>query len=108
MSNQLFKEKVPNEILINLFKIIGTRYENYYIIDNNSYKKGVFNGYINIFLNECKDYYHNSKKKYVERKMNYNYFITIVRQICKFNEINFTSNIKYDKSNYELIYHIYI
>ena len=37
MSNQLFKEKVPNEILINLFKIIGTRYENYYIIDNNSY-----------------------------------------------------------------------
>ena len=59
------------------------------------------------FLEMCKPYYHISKRKYLERKMSYNNFTTIIRQICNFNKIMYTSQIKYDKSNYNIVYYIY-
>ena len=46
-------------------------------------------------------------KKYITRKMNYKNFITIIRQICKYHHFAFASNIKYDKSSYEITYNIY-
>jgi hypothetical protein len=48
-----------------------------------------------------------SKQKYLERKLAYNNFTTILRQICNFCAINYTSVIKYDKSTYNIIYYIY-
>jgi len=108
MKNQIFKKKIPNEILVNLFNNIGIKEENYYIINNNSYKKGIFNNSIDIFLKDCEIYYHNSKKKYIERKLNYNYFITIIRQICNHNDIKYTSKIKYEQSKYDIVYYFYI
>ena len=39
--------------------------------------------------------------------MNYKNFVTIIRQICKYHHIPFTSNIKYSKSKYEIKYFIY-
>ena len=81
--------------------------ENSYVITNDSYKKGIFNNSIPIFITECIPYYYISKRKYLERKINYNSFITVIRQICNFNKITYTSQIKYDKSNYNIIYNIY-
>jgi hypothetical protein len=107
MKNQLFKEKIPNETLFNLIEQLAIKTDDYYIIDNNAYKKGIFNNSIIFFLEECKKYYYNSKKIYIERKMNYNCFITIIRQICKYNGIKYISKIKYDQSKYEIVYHIY-
>ena len=37
----------------------------------------------------------DSQKFYVERKMTYKNFVTILRQICKYHNIPFTTNIKY-------------
>ena len=39
--------------------------------------------------------------------MTYKNLITIIRQICKYNNIPFTSDIKYSKSKYEITYFIY-
>ena len=72
-----------------------------------SYKKSIFNDKLKNFLEKIESYYHNSKKYYVTRKLNYSKFITIIRQICKHNNILYTSKIKYDKSNYDIIYYIY-
>ena len=41
-------------------------------------------------------------------KLTYNSFTTIIRQICKYNQITYTSQIKYDKSTYEIVYYIYM
>ena len=41
-------------------------------------------------------------------KLNYTKFVTIIRQICKKNEIPFSNTIKYDKSTYNIIYYIYL
>jgi hypothetical protein len=107
MSTQIFKKNVPTESLYSLLDEICLKNDKYYIFNNNSYKKGIFNNSITDFIEECKPYYHISKQKYLERKLTYNSFTTILRQICKFNKITHTSQIKYDKSTYDIIYYIY-
>ena len=107
MSSQIFKKHIPNEILIKLFNDICIKNNDYFIIDNSSYKKGIFTNQIPFFINECRPYYYISKQSYIDRKLTYNSFITVIRQICNYNNITYTSHIKYDKSTYNIIYHVY-
>ena len=107
MSNQIFKKSIPKEILFLLLDDIAMKNDKLYTFNGIAFKKGVFNDSIETFLEKCKPYYHLSKMKYVERKPSYNNFTTVLRQICKYNNITFTSQIKYDKSNYEIIYYVY-
>ena len=107
MSSQIFKEHVPNELLIKLLDNIAVKSEKCHVLNNNSYKKGMFNNLIPDFIKQCAPYYHLSKRKYLDRKLTYNSFITIIRQICNFNKITYTSQIKYDKSTYDIMYYIY-
>jgi hypothetical protein len=107
MSTQIFKKDIPNELLFNLLESICMKNEKHYVLNNESFKKGIYNESIINFIELCKPYYHNSKKKYLEKKMTYNSFITIVRQICNYNKLTYTSQIKYNKSSYDIIYIIY-
>ena len=106
-SSQIFKNSFPNEILIKLLDNIALKTDKCYVINNNSYKKGIFNETIVKFIEDCKPFYHLSKQKYLERKLTYNSFVTILRQICNYNKITYTSQIKYDKSTYNIVYYIY-
>jgi hypothetical protein len=108
MSSQIFKKNVPNELLFKLLDSICLKNEKHYTLNTNTFKKGLFNNQIQDFLNECVQYYYVSKQKYLERKITYNNFTTVLRQICNYNKISYTSQIKYDKSKYEIIYYIYI
>ena len=38
--------------------------------------------------------------------MSYNNLMTIIRQLCKINNIKYYSKIKYDKNKYSIIYYI--
>jgi hypothetical protein len=107
MSTQIFKIQIPNEKIFTLLDSICVKNEKYYTLNINSYKKGIFNESIQKFFLDCSQYYHNSKKKYLERKLKYNNFTTVIRQICNFNKIIYTSQIKYEKSKYDIIYYIY-
>jgi predicted site-specific integrase-resolvase len=109
MTSQIFKKQVPNEILFKLLEnICSNKNEKYYILNSISFKKGLYCDSISIFLELCKPFYYNSKKKYLERKITYNMFTTVIRQICNFNNIKYTTQIKYDKSVYDIIYIIYL
>lgn len=107
MSNQIFKNKIMDEILFSLLEKLCQKTDKYYIFSIESYKKGIYSEDIQNFIDYCKPYYHISKRKYLERKLTYNSFVTVLRQICKFNKITYTSQIKYDKSSYNIIYYIY-
>lgn len=107
-SSQIFKSELPIDKVINLIDKIAIKHNNYYTLNNDAYKKGIFNGDIQPFINECKQYYHISKQKYLTRPLTYNSFITIIRQICKYLNIRYTSKIKYEKSSYDIIYNIYL
>ena len=106
MNTQIFKKRVPIVLLFALLDLICEKNEKSYILTNDSYKKGAYHDLIAPFYANCIEYYHISKRVYLSRKITYNSFLTVVRQICKNNEISYTSQIKYDKSNYNIIYNI--
>lgn len=107
MYSQIFKKNISNELVFNILDELCVKTDKYYIFNMESFKKGVYKELIPKFLETCKPYYHISKRKYLEKKLTYNSFITVLRQICNFNKITYTSQIKYDKSNYSIIYYIY-
>jgi hypothetical protein len=107
MSLQIFKNQIPNNKLFELLDKICLKNEKHYTFNVDSFKKGTYTEDIQNFINFCIPFYHLSKRKYLERKLNYNSFTTILRQICNFNSIKYTSEIKYDKSKYNIVYYIY-
>ena len=107
MSTQIFKNNIPNEKFYELLDSICLKGDKIYIFNSESFKKGMYNELIPKFIELCIPYYHISKRKYLEKKLTYNVFTTIIRQICRFNNITYTSKIKYDKSTYNIIYYIH-
>jgi hypothetical protein len=81
--------------------------EKYYIINNAAFKKMRLLDLYDTFIENLKPFYKPSKQYYLTRPPKYNFFITLLRHICKANKIIYSSKIKYDKSNYEIIYYIY-
>ena len=107
MLKQIFKSNVPINILFDLLEKVCLKTDKYYLIDNNAYKKLMYNSYHTKFLETILPYYQESKQFYVTRSFNYNSFVNIVRQICKSNDNMFTSKIKYNESKYNIHYFIY-
>ena len=107
MSSQIFRKPVPKELLFELLDKVCIKTDKYYLIDTNAYRKLMFYNYHTEFCNSLKEYYNLSKQFYIERKMVYNSFTNIVRQICKVNNIMFTSQIKYNESKYNIDFFIY-
>ena len=107
MHSQIFKNNIPKKILFDFLKENADERKNYYFFSKTHYKSALFQENIEPFLDLVKPYYFSSKLKYVTRKMNYKNFVTIIRQICKFHHIAFSSQIKYDKSSYNINYNIY-
>lgn len=107
MSKQIFRKIVPPIIMFKLLEFICLKMDKYYLIDVNAYKKMLYYDLHIKFSNDIIDYYHVSKRFYVDREMSYNSFTNIIRQICKTNDIMFTSKMKYSESKYSIDYLIY-
>lgn len=111
MSSQIFKKPVPNEILFDLLQKISANKDdntdNYYLLNKTCFKQMVYHNYLEDFCNSIKEHYHKSKLHYIERKLDYNKFITIIRQVCSYNKVSYTSKIVYNNSTYDIVYYIY-
>lgn len=98
--DQVFCKPIDPEILYGFFDKITYKKDDSYLIDYNAYKKLVFHNLQSEFRDQFKPYYYKSKYYYLERKLTYNSFATIIRQICKFNSIKIVSQIRYIESVY--------
>ena len=107
MKNQLFKTLIDPAIIWGFFKENCEEQVDYYIYSKTLYKKSSFKQTIMPFLQQMEDYYHESKKHYATRKMDYAKFITIIRQICNSLNITYTTQLIYNNSTYEIVYYIY-
>jgi hypothetical protein len=108
MSNQLFKTIIPNTLLIDLLEAICEKKEDYYILNRIAFKKAEYHNLLDKLTNDLKNYYYKSKHFYLTRKLTYNYFLTIIRQLCNSIQINYNTKISYNKSIYDITYHIHI
>ena len=60
------------------------------------------------FFNLIKDYYYMSKFHYIDIKhISHNKFNTVIRQLCKCNNVEYSKYIKYDKSSYSVVHNVY-
>jgi hypothetical protein len=105
---QLFKSVPEKQDFIDFIKTHTNKERNYYKITNDVYKQMVFKDVITPFLDKIKPHYHLSKQFYVDRKITYSRFITIIRHICKMIDITYTSTMKYSNSSYQIDYFIYL
>tara|TARA_B100000674_G_C37393548_1_gene712988 strand:+ start:284 stop:616 length:333 start_codon:yes stop_codon:yes gene_type:complete len=107
MSQQLFKLDPSKNILIEFLETNSEKKDKYYLFDKCSFKKAKLNLTIGPFIENIKEYYHESKQIYVNRPLSYKMIITILRQICKYHHIPFFSKINYSHSKYNICYKIY-
>lgn len=110
MTSQIFiKEGPPISLLFTLLQnTCHLKTDKYFVITHASFKKGVFNKYIQLFYDELKQYYQKSKAFYLTRKNTYKNFLTIIRQLCNCHNIIYSNDIKYDKSSYEIVYKVFL
>ena len=107
MISQIFKKRVDKQILFDFLNQVSLKGATKYIFDNGSYKKAGLLNILEPFIEDLKPYYHISKLHYIEKKTSYKMLSTIIRQICRLNGIYYKQEIKYAKSTYEIVYHIY-
>ena len=106
MKSQIFKSIVPITILFELLEKICVKDDKCYQLCKSAFKAAEYHNLIVGFCERIIEHYHVSKRYYVDRKMNYNKFITVMRQICSINNVSYTSKIVYNKSDYEILYYI--
>jgi hypothetical protein len=107
--SQVFKKVIPKHFLFEFLDAIGCqKTDKFYIVDVTAFKRAVYNNLLEVFIHNIKDYYYTSKLHYVDMShMNHNKFNTIIRQVCKCNNISFSKFIKYDKSTYSVVYKVH-
>jgi len=113
---QVFNKEVSLKCLYELLKdilnkicMIDSNHEsdiNQFVITKALFKRAEIHNLIQPFLESIKEHYYLSKQHYIDRQINYNKFITIIRQLCNVNDIKYVSTIVYSKSNYEIEYTI--
>ena len=107
MLTQIFKTQISIDLLFELLEKVCIKTDKYYLVDMNAYRKLLYYNIYDDFSSQIINNYHLSKQFYVTRKISYNSFTNIIRQICKSNNIMFTSQIKYNESQYNIDYMIY-
>ena len=107
MSSQVFKKRVPVHLLFDLLTQICQEHDNHLQFSKISFQKAKYHNLLTPFIEKITPYYHTSKIYYITRNLDYNKFTTIIRQICRINNISYTSKICYNKSTYDILYYIY-
>ena len=103
----IFNEKISNIDFFNFLKIYCNFEKNFYIFDTNIYKKYIYEKEnLKLFINNLKTLYKTKYLFYLNRDLTFNNFSTILRHICKSNNIDYHKKIQYYKNSYNIIYYI--
>lgn len=105
---QLIKKIYFKDLFCEFLNKISVKNNNFYIINNYTFKKSQIDNNLQNFLEELKKYYYKSKIFYLTREIKYNNFLTIIRQICNHHDIKYETKVSYIKSIYNIEYYIYI
>ncbi len=106
MLNGFFTKNIPIEILYIFLDKVGIKKDKYYLFDYNCFRVMIYHNYNEEFINSIIEYYKPCKQIYLTRPITYNSFITIIRQICKINNVEFKPKILYQHSIYNIEYYI--
>lgn len=107
MSVAIFKKNLPISILFNFLEENDCEQDfEHFHLTKEFYKKVSLHKKLSEFLEILQPYYYKSKQFYTTRDMNYSRFLTIIRQICNYHNIEIDNKIHYSKSKHEISYKI--
>jgi|UniRef100_A0A6C0IL09 hypothetical protein len=107
MPTHILKRPMDKNILFNFLELICMAMNKQYIINYDSFKKSKFIEKLDTFIDEIRSYYYISKRSYLEQPITYKRFLTIIRQICNYNNITYRSVLKYQYSEQQVEYYVY-
>lgn len=106
--SQIFKKPIPVSILAEFLRNHSIQNKNCYFFNIDAFKKlSYIQPFLQKFYEECEPYYFQSKKKYLQN-YSFNALTTILRQICNYHRIPFTTKIKYFHSTYSIDYYFFL
>ena len=105
--SQLLQNKYKKEIFYEFLNKYCNLEKKNLIFNKASLKRAKLDNAVKPFCEDLKNYYFPSKHFYLEREFLYKNIATIIRQLCKYLHIPYTSRIKYSKSKYEIVYIIF-
>ena len=106
MNSQLFKEIVPYQILLQFLNENCHIEDGFHVFSKVNFRKANFHNRVKPLCESIVNYYHVSKRYYVNRTMDYCRFTTILRQLCRLHNLPYTSRMIYNKSTYDILYYI--
>jgi len=104
MTIQLFKNGIDPNILFKYLSSGCKEKNNRYYFDLYAYKKSEFIGQLDVFLDECRPLYFKAKQKYCNGQMTFIRMLTLIRQICRHNNIDYMKHMQYLNAGYEITY----
>jgi hypothetical protein len=107
MPTFVFKKKLEPQILKNFLDPICIKNSTHYVINYETLKRARYTSHYDEFIEIIRPYYYPSKYHYIDEPIIYKRFITILRQICTYNNFPYRSTTVYDRSKASLEYHIY-
>ncbi len=108
MPSQIFQRSPSLIVLSTFLNKYGEKRARAVLFSKAAFKKAAIDGAIEAFCSKMSSYYYPSKRFYLTRKMNYKNFVTLIRQVCKYHTVPFTSAIKYAHSDYEIVYSVFL
>ncbi len=105
--SQLIQNNYEKETFYEFLNKYCNLEKNKLIFNKASLKRAKLEKAVEPFCEDLKKYYFPSKHFYLEREPLYKNIATIIRQLCKYLHIPYTSRIKYSKSKYEIVYIIF-
>ena len=107
MPTFVFKKKLSPHIFQKFLEPICIKAPTHYIVNYETLKRARFNTHYDDFIELLRPYYYPSNQHYIDAPIEYKRFLTILRQICNFNNIAYTVTLAYDRSKASVEYHIY-
>ena len=110
MPTDILKRPIDHCILMDFLSKISSLHKNEYFITYDSFKRAKYNNneLIHVFFNQIRPHYYISKRAYLDETIiTYRRFLTILRQICNYNNIPYRSRLKYEHSKQKVEYFIY-
>ena len=108
MPTDILKRPMDHSILMRFLDQISSLHKNEFLINYDTLKRAKYNDneLLDRFLDEIRPYYYISKRNYLDETVTYRRFLTIIRQICNYNNIPYRSTLKYEHSKQKVEYYV--
>jgi hypothetical protein len=106
--SKIIKYPIPLNILFDLLDEICLLKDKYYVLDDNSFNKMKYLNIYEPFIQKLKECYFPNKLHYLKETPNFREFIVIIKQICKYNNLNISIQNVHKNGVLKTIYNIYI